>query len=86
MDQEHNPFDYIPLHVAPDFVQAAFPHPFVRRIPTPVPAPPQAGAGNLRQLARHYLHHPDAQVRTITREVGSAGRVKVVVIFETPDF
>jgi hypothetical protein len=86
MGQEHNPpLGYVPLNVAPGLVDAAFPHPFVHRVPTPDPAP-QAGAGNLRQLARHYLHHPDAQVRMVTMEAGTAGRIKVAVIFETPDF
>ncbi len=83
MNQEHNPFGYLPPHVAPGLVQAAFP---VHRVPTPAPPPPQAGAENLRQLARHYLHHPDAQVSVVTMEAGTAGRVKVAVIFETPDF
>ncbi len=85
MNQEHNPFGYVPPHVAPGLVQAAFPHPFVHRIPTP-DAPPQAGAENLRRLASHYLHHPDAQVSMVTMEAGTAGRIKVAVIFETPDF
>jgi hypothetical protein len=85
VNQGHDPFGYVPPHVAPGLVQAAFPRPFDHRIPTPDP-PPQAGAENLRQLARHYLHHPDAQVRIITMEVGTAGRVKVAVIFDTPDF
>jgi hypothetical protein len=85
VNQERNPFGYIPPHVAPGLVQAPFPHPFVHRIPTPDP-PPQAGAENLRRLASHYLLHPDAQVRTVTMEAGTAGRIKVAVIFETPDF
>jgi hypothetical protein len=80
MNEEHNPFGYVPPYVAPDFVHAAFPH----RVPTP--DPPRARADNLRQLASHYLHHPDAQVRMITMEAGTAGRIKVAVIFETPDF
>ena len=82
MNQEHG---HVPAHAATGLVQAAFHYPFAHRIATPVP-PPQAGAENLRQLARHYLHHPDAQVRMITREVGTAGRGKFVVVFETPDF
>jgi hypothetical protein len=85
VNQEYNPFDYVPPHVAPGLVQAAFPHPFVHRTPTPDPRP-QVGAENLRQLARHYLHHPDAQVSVVTMEAGTAGRIKVAVIFETPDF
>jgi hypothetical protein len=85
VNQERNPFGYFPPHVAPGPVQAAFPHLFVHRIPTPDP-PPQAGAENLRQLASHYLRHPDAQVSMVTMEAGTAGRIKVAVIFETPDF
>ena len=85
MNQEHNLFGYVPPHVVPDFVQAAFPHPFVPRTPTPDP-PRQAGAENLRRLVSHYLHHPDARVSTVTMEAGTAGRIKVAVIFDTPDF
>jgi len=87
MNQERNRFGYVPPHAAPGPVQAAFPHhdPFVNRIPTPAP-PLQAGAENLRQLASHYLRHPDAQVSMVTMEAGTAGRIKVAVIFETPDF
>jgi hypothetical protein len=85
VDQEHDHFGYIPPHVAPGLAQAAFPRPFVHRTPTPDP-PRQAGVENLRQLARHYLLHPDAQVSMVTMEASTAGRVKVAVIFETPDF
>jgi len=85
VNQERNPFGYVPPHDAPGLVQAAFPNPFVHRIPTPDPLP-QAGAENLRRLASHYLHHPDAQVSMVTMEAGTAGRIKVAVIFETPDF
>lgn len=84
MNQEHNPFGYVRPPVAPGLVEAAFPHPFVSRIRTP--DPPQARAENIRQLAGHYLHHPNAQVRMITMEPGPAGRIRVAVIFETPDF
>ena len=86
MDQEHNPF-YVPPRVAPGLVQAAFAHPepFVHRVPTPDP-PPQAGAENLRRLVGHYLHHPDARVNMVTMEPATAGRIKVAVIFETPNF
>ena len=80
MNQERNPFGYVPLHDAPGLVQVAFPDPFVHRIPTPDPHR-QAGPENLRQLARHYL-----QVSMVTMEAGTAGRIKVAVIFETPDF
>jgi hypothetical protein len=85
VNQEHNPLGHVPPHVAPGLVQAAFLHPFVHRVPTPYP-PPQAGAENLRRLVSHYLHHPDAQVSMVTIEAGTAGRIKVAVIFETPDF
>ena len=85
VNQEQNPFGYVSPHVEPGLVQAAFPHQFVHRIPTPDP-PRQVGAENLRQLARHYLHHPDARVSMVTMKAGTAGRVKVAVIFETPDF
>ena len=85
MNQEHYPFGNVLQHDAPGLVQAALPHPFVHRIPTPA-LPPQAGVENLRRLASHYLHHPDAQVNMITMEAGTAGRIKVAVIFETPDF
>jgi hypothetical protein len=85
VNQEHNPFGYAHPHIAPGLVQAAFPRPFVHRIPTP-DRPPQAGAEYLRQLARHYLHHPDALVSMVSMEAGTAGRIKVAVIFETPDF
>jgi hypothetical protein len=84
VNQEHNPFGYVPPHLAPGFVEAAFPYPFVYRVASP--DPPQARADNLRRLAGHYLHHPDAQVRMITMEAGTAGRIKVAVVFETPDF
>ncbi|KAI0270065.1 hypothetical protein BGY98DRAFT_279172 [Russula aff. rugulosa BPL654] len=61
---------------------------FAHRVPTPDPTRPhwQAGAENLRQLSRNYLHHPDAQVRMVTMKAVTAGRIRVVVIFETPDF
>jgi hypothetical protein len=85
VNQEHNPFAHVPPHDAPGLVQAAYPHPFVHRVPTPDP-PRQAGAENLRRLVSHYLHHPDAQVSMVTMEAGTAGRIKVAVIFETPDF
>ena len=85
MDQEHNPIGYVPPHDAPGLVQNAFPHPLVQRIPTPYP-PPQAGTENLRRLVGHYLHHPDAQVSMVTMEAGTGRRIKVAVIFETPDF
>ena len=86
MNQEHNNlFGYVPPDVAPGLVQAAFPHPRAHRTPTPAP-PPQAGVENLRRLASHYLHHPDAKVSMVSMEAGTAGRIKVAVIFETPDF
>ena len=85
MNQGHNPFGYVLPDVAPDLVQAAFPDSFVHRSPTPNP-PPQVGAENLRRLASHYLHHPDAHVSMVTMEPGTAGRIKVAVMFETPDF
>ena len=85
MYQEHDPFGYAPPHVAPGLVQDDFPHPFIHRIPTPDP-PAQAGAENLRRVARDYLHHPDAEVRMITMEAGTAGRIKVAAIFEMPAF
>jgi hypothetical protein len=85
VNQEHNPFAYVPPHDAPGLVQAAFPNPFDHRIPIPN-RPLQAGAENLRRLASHYLHHPDAHVSMVTMEAGTAGRIKVAVIFETPDF
>ena len=89
MNHEHDPFGYVAPHIAPGLVQAAFPHPFVHndvhRIPTLDP-PRRAGVDNLRQLAGHYLYHLNVQVRMITMEAGTAGRVKVAVVFETPDF
>jgi hypothetical protein len=78
---ERNPFGYVPRHNAPDPVQAAFPHPFIHRIPTPN----QAGGENLRRLASRYLHHPDAQVRAVCMEAGTAGRFEVVIILEAHD-
>ena len=86
MNQEHYPFGNVLQHDAPGLVQAALPHPFVHRVPSPAAAHPQVAAENLRRLASHYLHHPDAQVSMVTMEAGTAGRIKVAVIFETPDF
>jgi hypothetical protein len=75
---ERNPFGYVPQ---PGPAQAAFPHPFVHRIPTP----DQEGAENLRRLASRYVHHPYAQVGMVSMEAGAAGRFKVVIILESLD-
>jgi len=84
VNPERNPFGfgYAPQNIAPGLVQAAFPHPFVHhRVPTPNPA----GAEDLRRLASRYVHHPDAQVGTVSMEVGAAGRFKVVIVLESND-
>ena len=78
---EHNLFSYVPQPNTPDSVQAAFPHPFVHRIPTPN----QGGVENLRRLAIRYVHHPDAQIGMVSMEVGDDGRIKVVIILESQD-
>jgi len=75
---ERNP-GYVPQHNAPGPVQATFPDPFARHIPTRN----QAGAENLRRLAIHFLQHPDAQVSMVSMEAGAAGRCKVVIILES---
>lgn len=80
-NQEHDLFGYFPQHVAPGPPQAAFPHPFVHRIPTPN----QARAENLRRLAARYLDHPSALVRMVCTEEGTAGGFKTVIILETPN-
>ena len=81
MNLERDPFGYVPQHNPPGLVHAAFPHPFVHRIPTPN----QGGAENLRRLADRYLHNPDAQVGMVSMEVGPGGRIKVVIILESGD-
>ena len=68
-------------HNAQGPVQGGFPHPFVRRIPTPN----QGGAENLRRLASRYVHHPDAQVGVVSVEALATGRFKVVIILESDD-
>ena len=78
---EHNPFGYIPQYNAPGPGRAAFPQPFIHRIPTPNPG----GAEDLRRLAIRYLYHPDAQVGTVSMEAGPAGRYKVVIVLESHD-
>jgi hypothetical protein len=78
---ERNPLGYVPQHNAPDPAQAAFPHPFVHRIPTPN----QGGPEHLRRLASRYLHHPDAQVGMVSMEVGATGRIQVMIILESYD-
>ena len=81
VNPERNPFGYVPQHDAQGPVQAAFPHPFVHRIPTPK----QGGAENLRRLAFRYLYHPDTQVGMVSMEAGAAGRFKVVIVLESHD-
>lgn len=81
VDIERNPFGYVPQYNAPGPVQAAFPRPFVHRIPTPN----QAGAENLRRLASRYLYHPETQVGMVSVEAGLAGRFKVVIVIESHD-
>ncbi|KAI0000565.1 hypothetical protein BJV77DRAFT_396000 [Russula vinacea] len=81
VDIERNPFGHVPQNNAPGFVHAAFPHPFVHRIPTPN----QAGAENLRRLASRYLHQPDAQVGMVSVEAAAGGQFKVVIILESHD-
>ncbi|KAF8482598.1 hypothetical protein DFH94DRAFT_680642 [Russula ochroleuca] len=81
VDLERNPFGYVPQNNAPGPVQAAFPHLFVHRVPTPN----QAGAENLRRLASRYLHNPEAQVGMVSMEAGTAGRFKVVITLELND-
>lgn len=81
MNPERNPFGYVPQHNAPDPVHAAFPRPFVHRIPTP----DQAGAESFRRIASRYLHHPGAQVIMVGMEAGTAGRFKVVIVLESQD-
>ena len=81
LNLERNPFGYGPPHNAQGPVHAAFPYPFVHRIPTPN----QAGAESLRRLAIRYLYHPDAQVGMVSMEAGAAGRYKVVIILESLD-
>jgi capsule polysaccharide modification protein KpsS len=81
VDLERDPFGYVLQNNAPGPVQAAFPHLFVHRVPTPN----QAGAENLRRLASRYLHHPEAQVGMVSMEAGTAGRFKVVITLELND-
>jgi hypothetical protein len=81
VDIERNPFGYVLQNNAPGLVLATFPHPFVHQ----TPIPNQAGAENLRRLARHYLHHPNAQVGVVIMEAGAAGRFKVVIILASRD-
>ena len=79
VNQEH-PFGYVPQPVAPGPPQAAFPHPFIHRIPTPI-----QHAENLRRLANRYLDHPNALVRMVCTEEVTAGGFKTVIILETPN-
>ena len=76
---ERNLFNYLPQHNTPGPVQAAFPHSFVHQISIPN----QGGAENLRRLAIRYVHHPDAQIGTVSMEVGDGGRIKVVIVLES---
>jgi hypothetical protein len=78
VNPERNPFGYLN---APGPVQAGFPPPPVQR----VPIANQGRAGDLRQLACLYLHHPGAQVGMVSTEAGTAGLFKVVITLESPD-
>jgi hypothetical protein len=49
-------------------------------------APDPVQAEDLRRLAIRYLHHPDAQVGTVSMgagQAGAAGRFKVVITLES---
>lgn len=81
MNQELDPIGYIPQHVVPDLPQAAFPHPFVHRVPTPN----RPGPEDLRRLAGRYWYHPDAQVGRVNVEVGVTGQYyEVMITLKTP--
>ncbi|KAF8488371.1 hypothetical protein F5888DRAFT_1295705 [Russula emetica] len=80
VNQEHDLFDYFPQHVAPGPPQAAFPHPFIHRTPTPNQPRPE----DLRRLASRYWYHPDAQVGMVNVEAGTTGQYKVVITLATP--
>ncbi len=79
MNQERDFPGHIPQHVIPDPPQAAFPHPFDHRIPTPN----QQRAEDLRQLAGRYWYHPNGQVGMVSVEASTTGRYKVIIILET---
>ena len=61
--------------------QAAFPHPFDNRMPTPG----QPAAENLRRLAIRLLQYRDSQVNLVFMEPGEAGLCQVVIVLELGD-
>lgn len=77
VNQDHDFFAYIPQHVAPGPPPAAFP-----RVPT---LNQVTRTENLRRLANRYLDDPNAQVRMISTEEGTAGGFQVVIILEMPN-
>jgi len=80
-NQEHVRFRQVPQHVPPLLPGAAFPDPFIHRIP----APEQRTVENLRKLAIRYVHHPDSHVDLVSMEPGAAGFCKVVIVLELAD-
>ncbi|KAI0289539.1 hypothetical protein B0F90DRAFT_1793546 [Multifurca ochricompacta] len=78
--QGNGGFGYAPHYTAP-VPTGAFPNEWLHQ--APVPSEPVAEL--LRQLASHYLHHPDSLVDMVRMEPGNTGRFKVVITLQLAD-